>query len=388
MNLATLAARNLTRNRFRTLATVSGVAIALIAFVLLRTVVTAWYVAADYAAQDRIATRHKVTFTMQLPKRYIDVVRNFDGVDAATWANWFGGRDPREPDNFFATLAVDPESFLGVYPELVLDGNERSTWLGDRRGVILGDVLAQRLHARVGERVRIEGSIYPGTWEFNVSGIYTATRKSIDRSQFLFHWDYLNESVRPSQRDQIGWIIARVNDTSRAASITQALDRRFETEEIQTISMSERALNMSFMAMFDSILAAFDIVAALIMLILMLLLGNTIAMGVRERTSEYGAMRAIGFLPAHIRGLVLGEGLVLGLFAGVVGCALAYPIVELGLGRWLEENMGGMFPYFRIEPRTLALSLGLSCLLGIAASLIPALAAAKLNVTDALRRTE
>lgn len=388
MNYATLAVRNLGRSRFRSIATVFGVATALVAFVLLRTVVTAWHVAADYAAQDRIAVRHKVSFTMQLPLRYFDILREQAGVEAATYANWFGGRDPRNPNDFFPTLAVEPASFLEVYNEIILTEQERADWIADRQGVIVGDVLARKLHVRVGDRVRIEGSIYPGIWEFNVRGIYTAARKSMDRSEFLFHWQFLNQSIPEARRDEIGWMIARVGNPARAADITRAIDRRFETEDVQTLAQSERAMNMSSMAMFDAILKALDWISIIIMFILLLLLGNTVAMGVRERTSEYGAMRAIGFLPKHVSGLVILEGLAMGIAAGVVGVLASYPIVQWGLGAYLEENMGGMFPYFRIEPKTTVLAFGLACTLGVVASLLPARAIQRLVVTQALKRTD
>ena len=389
MNLATVAARNLARNKFRVILTVLGVAIAIVAFVLLRTVLAAWEVAAEYAAKDRIGTRHKVSFVMDLPRRYIDDVRAVPGVTKATFANWFGGKDPNDPSNFFATLAVDSESFLEVYDEAVITPEERQRWLEDRQGAIIGDVLARRLGVSVGDRVMIAGTIYPGDWEFRVSGIYRATRKSVDRSQFIFHWDYMNESIPEYLgRDRIGWIISRVDDPSQSAEVARRIDRVFENQDIQTTSMSERAMNVQFMAMFDAVLDALNWVSVIIMLILLMILGNTIAMGVRERTNEYGVLRAIGFLPHHVTLFILGESLLLGLLAGIVGIALSYPIVELGMGRFLEENMGGMFPYFRIPWHVNLIALGLAIALGGLAAVLPGWSATRRTIVDALRRID
>lgn len=388
MNLVSLAARNVLRNRARTVLTVLGVAVAIVAFVLLRTVVTAWNVAVDHAAKDRVATRHKVSFVMQLPKRYIDTVRETRGVRAATWANWFGARDPRNPNQFFANFAVDSASYLQVFDEMQVPAADVAAWRADRRGAIVGDVLARTLGVRKGDRLTLEGTIYPGNWELNISGIYTATRRSVDRSQLIFHWDYMNEAIPESRRDMIGWTIARIDNPERAAEISAAIDRAFDTQDIQTLSMSERQLNNSFMAMFDTLLDAMDIISVIILAILLLLLGNTIAMGVRERTNEYGVLRALGFLPRHVVVFIVGESLFLGLIAGIVGLALSYPVVEYGLGRFLEENMGGFFPYFRIDPITSAAAMGLALLLGVAASLVPAYRASRLTVTDALRRLD
>ncbi|WP_437722160.1 ABC transporter permease [Sorangium sp. So ce861] len=386
MNLVSVAARNVLRNKFRTLLTVIGAAVAVIAFVLLRTVLTAWNVAADYAAKDRIATRHKISFILPLPKRYMATLREVPGVTEGTFMNWFGGKDPRDATNFFGSMAVESATFFKVYDEMVVSPADMERWQADRKGAIVGDVLATRLGVKVGDTVTLEGSIYPGPWQFNVSGIYTASRKSIDRSQFIFHYDYLNESIPERDRDQIGWMAARINDPSRSAEISAAIDKIFDEKDVQTATMSERAMNLSFMAMMSAVLTALNVVSVIILLIMMMILGNTIAMGVRERSREYGVLRALGFEPKHVRIFIIGEAATIGLLAGLVGLAIAYPIIELGMGRWLEENMGGMFPYFRIDPLTMVMAVLLSMGLSLVASLLPAHQASKLSVTDALRR--
>ncbi|WP_437951177.1 FtsX-like permease family protein [Sorangium sp. So ce296] len=386
MNLVSVAARNVLRNKFRTLLTVIGAAVAVLAFVLLRTVLTAWNVAADYAAKDRIATRHKISFILPLPKRYMATLREVPGVTDGTFMSWFGGKDPRDATNFFGSMAVESATFFKVYDEMVVSPADMERWQADRKGAIVGDVLATRLGVKVGDTVTLEGSIYPGPWQFNVSGIYTASRKSIDRSQFIFHYDYLNESIPERDRDQIGWMAARIDDPSRSAEISAAIDKIFDEKDIQTATMSERAMNMSFMAMMSAVLTALNVVSVIILLIMMMILGNTIAMGVRERSREYGVLRALGFEPKHVRIFIIGEAATTGLLAGLVGLAIAYPIIELGMGRWLEENMGGMFPYFRIDPLTMVMAVLLSMGLSLVASLLPAHQASKLSVTDALRR--
>jgi len=386
MGLFRIAARNLGRNWLRTFLTVLGAAIALIAFVMLRTVLTSWAVGAEYAAKDRLGTRHKVTFTMQLPKRYIDDIRAVPGVKQATWANWFGGKDPKRPNEFFATLAVDPESSLAVLDEMVLTPEERSRWLSDKRGAIIGDVLAKKMGWKVGDRIVLQGSIYPGDWEFMIDGIYTAARKSLDRSQFLFHWSYMNDSLPEARKDQIGWVMSRVDDPSRGPEISRAIDRIFDERDTQTVTMSERAMNLSFMAMFGAILTVLDIVSIIILLIMLMILGNTIAMAVRERTREYAVLRAIGFQPSHVRFFVLGEAIVLGIVSGAVGVGIAYPFVNGVMGKAIEENMSAWFPYFRVEPGVAIAAMVIAVLLATSAALIPAIQAGRISVTEALRR--
>lgn len=386
MNLATLAARNALRHKSRTILTVIGVAVAIVAFVLLRTVLWSWSVAAEVAAKDRIGTRHKITFVMTLPKRYVEDIRQVPGVKQATWANWFGGKDPKHEREFFATLAMDKDTALEVYDEMSVPPEQKEAWKQNRKGAIVGDALAKKLGWKVGDRVTLVSDIFPGEWEFEIEGIYTPTRKSVDRTTLIFHWDYLNERLPEGRRDQVGWVISRVDDPTRTAEIARRIDALFEDRDVQTLSMSERAMQLSFMGMISAILKAVDLVSVVILVVMMLILGNTIAMGVRERTHEYGTLRAIGFLPRHVAVFVLGEALVIGLLGGGLGVLLSYPIVEKGLGRFLEENVGQFFPYFRVPASTAALALGLALALGVVAALLPAWRASKLDVVHALRR--
>ncbi len=390
MTLAGLAAKNLLRNKVRTGLTVLGVAVAVLTFLLLRTVVAAWTQAADHAAKDRVVTRHKVTFVQPLPKRYIDEVRRAPGVKDATWANWFGGKDPTHENEFFGSLAVDAKTYFEVVPELIVSSDQLTAFKEDRSGAIVGDVLAQKLGWKIGDKVTLESGIYPNpadsTWTFTIRGIYTATARNVDRSSLMFQWEYLNDAMPETRKDEIGWIMSRVDDPTRTADVGVALDKIFEEKDIQTLSQDEATFSQSFLAGFSAILKALDLVSAIILIIMALVLGNTIAMGVRERTSEFATMRAIGFLPKHVVWFILGEAAFLGAIGGAVGLLIGFPFVEGMLGRWLEENMGAFFPYFRVPPLVAVSAFMLSLALGVLAALVPASGAAKMKVTDALRR--
>jgi putative ABC transport system permease protein len=386
MNLAGIAVKNTRRNLFRTLLTVVGVAVAMLAFLLLRTVLSAWLVGVEYAAKDRVASRHKVTFVMSLPKRYAEDIKQVPGIKDVTWLSWFGARLPGKEDQFFANMSADPKTFFQVYDEIALEPAEKQAFLEDRRGAIVGRVLARQHGWKAGDHVTLEGTIYPGMWEFNIAGVYSTTRKSIDESSFFFHWDYMNENAPAGLKEQIGWIVSKVPDPSMSGSISKKIDQLFDSRDIQTLSMSERELNNSFIGMISALLTAMQIVSIVILAIMMLILGNTIAMGVRERTHEYGVLRAIGFRPGHITAFVLGEASVLGLAGGLLGVAIAVPLINNVVGRFMEENFTGFFPYFRVQPSDATLSIVLSILLALAAAAIPAYQARKLNVIDALRR--
>jgi putative ABC transport system permease protein len=386
MNLATIALKNTRRNLFRTVLTIVGVGVAMLAFLLLRTVLSAWLVGVEYSAKDRLATRHKITFIMTLPKRYVEDVKNVPGVSGATWFDWFGGKLPGKEDQFFGTLAVDLKSFFDVYDEIQVPPDQKANLLADRRGAMVGASLARQFGWKLGDHLTLEGTIFPGQWEFNVDAIYTSSKKSIDQSSLYFHWDYLNESLPDIQREQVGWIASKVPDASQAATVAKRIDALFEPRDIQTLSMSERAMNTSFLGMISTLLNAMQVVSMVILLIMMLILGNTIAMGVRERTHEYGVLRAIGFLPKHLSAFVIAEATVLGLLGGALGVAVGIPLINHAVGRFMEESFTGLFPYFRVLQRDAIIAIALSVGLAVIAAVIPAYQASKLNVIDALRK--
>jgi putative ABC transport system permease protein len=390
MNMGLVAVRNLGRNKLRTLLTILGVSVAIVTFILLRTVLSAWTAGADHAAKDRVGTRHKVSFIIPLPKRYLEEIKQIPGVKGAAGANWFGAKDPNHETEFFGSFAVDPKEYLEVYDEILIPPEQREAWFQNRTGAVVGDALAKKMGWKVGDKVTLVGTIYPGNWDFQISGIYTAVRKSVDRSSFMFHYDYLNDSpavANANAKDMVGWVVSRIDDPARAAEISRAIDTRFDERDQQTLSMSERAMNTSFIGMISAILKAVDVVSLVILFIMVLILGNTVAMGVRERTHEYGVLRAIGFLPKHLAVFVLGEAVAVSVAGGVLGVMISYPFVQEGLGRFLEENMGAFFPFFRIDPATIVWALVLAAFLGAVAAALPAYSASRLKVIDALRRT-
>lgn len=388
MNFATLSFRNVTRNKTRLVLTVVGVAIAILAFLVFRTVIWAFSVGIEAAAKDRIATRDSVSFIMRLPRVYADKIAAVPGVVAVTWADWFGGQDPRDKSNFFGTFAVDQRTYLDVYPEISVSAEAKQQFQSDRQAALFGDVLAKKMKIKEGDKVTLQSQIYPGEWEFHVAGIYHATAKTVDRSSVFFRWDYFNDRIPETNpnHNRIGWILSRIDDPSKSAQISKTIDTLFDSGDNQTITMSERALQMSFMGFFGAILAVINVVSIVILGIMMLILGNTIAMNVRERTSEYGSLLAIGFQPRHIGAFIVLESAFVGLVGGLVGLLFGWLLIN-GLGPVLEEGpMAIYFPFFQLTTPTALAGVGLAVVLGAVAAAIPAYRASRLSVTDALRR--
>jgi putative ABC transport system permease protein len=389
MNLATYARRNLFRRRGRTILTMLTVALAVLIFSAIRTVVVEWEAGATAAQKDRLATRHKVSITMQLPKKYVQEVRDTPGVKAATWANWFGAKDPKERVPFFAGFAVDQDSWFDVEDEMKVEPAQLAEWKQTPNGAIIGDQLAKSFGVKVGDKMIVDSDIYPGDWEFKVVGIYTPLRRTVDRNSLVFRWDYLNNDPRNTfGKDQVGWLVERIDDPGRGPEITKAIDAKFDEQDDQTLTMSERQFQLSFLGAFSAVLKAFDIVSLGILLIMTLILANTIAMSVRERTHEYGVLRAIGFSPGYILGFIVGESILIALIGGAIGVLLTVGLINGVIGPFIENHMNGFFPYFSTPGRVMIIALGAAVLVGIIAGTLPAIRASRLKVTDALRRLD
>ncbi len=388
MTLVGLAARNVLRNKTRAAMTIAGVAVAVLTFMLLRTVIYAWTVGADYSVKDRLVTRHKMTFVMSLPKRYMLDVLKAPHVRMATFANWFGGKDPKHDHEFFATIAVDAPSYFQVFDDFGVQPAELETWQHDPQGAIVGDALAKKLGWKIGDKIVLESGIYADKqdWEFKIDGIYQPRARSADRSTFFFNWDYLDKNIAQSRRDQVGWIVARVDDGNHTADIATGIDKMFDEKEVPTLSQDEHTFQTSFLASFSAVLKALDLVSMVILVIMALILGNTIAMGVRERTNEYGVLKALGFSNKHISLFIVSESVIIALAGGAVGLAIGYPFIDKGMGRWLEENMGNFFPWFRLAPEVALTAMALAGGLGLLAAIVPAYLASRLKVVEALRR--
>jgi putative ABC transport system permease protein len=387
MNIATYARRNLFRRRGRTILTIIAAALAVVIFCAIRTFIVAWNSGADEAAADRIATRHKVSITMQLPRHYIDDLREVPGVKAATWANWFAAKDPKERLPFFAGFAVDHNTWFDVQDDMKVSPEQLAAWKQTANGAILGDSLAKTFGVKVGDDVVITSDIYPGDWKFQVVGIYTPLRKTVDRNIFLFRWDFLNNDPRAVySKEHLGWMVSRITDSTHSADISKQIDARFDSQDDQTLTMSERAFALSFLGGFAAVLKAFNIVSLVILLIMTLILANTLAMSVRERTHEYGVLRAIGFPPGHILGFILGESLLVALVGGILGVGVVWLLINHALGPAMAANMSGVFQHFFTPGWVLAVALGAAAVLGLVAGAVPAILASRLKITDALRR--
>lgn len=377
-----LVARNALRHKLRTLLTVVGIVVAIVAFGLLRTVVDAWYAGANASSSTRLVTRNAVSLVFPMPPSYVQKIRQIDGVAGVSWANWFGGVYVTER-NFFAQFAIDAATYLPMYPELVLPDAERKAFLTDRAGAIVGRKLAAEYGWRVGDTIPLRGTIFPGTWSFTLRGIYAGAEPSTDESTMFFHWSYLNETVKqrfPRRADQIGVFIVGIRDPARAAEVSAAIDATFRNSLAETLTETEKAFQLGFIAMTEAILLAIQAVSYVVIVIIMAVMANTMAMTARERHAEYATLKALGFPGAFVAGLIVAESLAIALAGGLVGIVLTIPVAAAFAGA-----VGTLFPVFIVAEGTMLAQLAAALAVGVVAAIAPAWHASRVPIVEGLR---
>ncbi len=383
MFILKLLIRNAFRHKLRTILTIVGVAIAIVAFGLLRTLVDLWYAGVEASSSSRLITRNSISLVFPLPISYKDRIRQVPGVKDVSWGNWFGGIY-KEEKNFFPNFAVEPRSFMAMYPEYLMDPDQLKAFILDRKGCVVGRKTAERFGWKVGDQVTLRGTIFPGQWEFVIRGIYRGAEKNTDETQLLFHWDYLNEAVRKAgsrRADQVGYYIISLAKPELAAEVSVAVDAIFRNSLAETLTETEKAFQMSFVSMTEAILVAIQIVSYVVIVIIMVVAANTMAMTARERIAEYATMKTLGFGAFHIAGVVFGESIVIALIGGVAGVACTFPAAH-----WIETELSQFFPVFSITPETIMMDLAAALVVGVVGGIFPTWRGATIRIADGLRR--
>jgi len=382
MFIATLVVKNAVRHKLRTLLTLVGIVVAITAFGLLRTIVDAWYAGAEATSSARLITRNAISLVFSMPLNYAQKIRQVPGVSAVTWANWFGGVYITER-NFFPQFAIDAATYLDMYPEFVLKPEERKAFAVDRAGAIAGRKLAEQHGWKLGAQIPLRGTIYPGTWTFTLRAIYDGVDAKTDETQFLFHWQYLNETIKtrfPRWRDQTGVYIVQIRDPGQAAEVSQAIDATFKNSLGETLTETEKAFQLGFVAMTEAILLAIEAVSFVVIVIIMAVMANTMAMTARERYAEYATLKALGFANGFVALLIFAESIAIALAGGLLGIALTFPLSDAFGGA-----MGALFPVFLVSEQTLLLQIGAALIVGVVAAAVPAWRAAQVRIVDGLR---
>ena len=383
MQILKLLYRNTLRHKLRTFLTILGLTVAILAFGLLRTVVSAWYAGVEASSASRLITRNAISLVFTIPSSYREKIRQIEGVRTLSWGNWFGGVYIEEK-NFFPNFAVDPKTYLELYPEFSLTPEEEKAFFVDRRGAVAGRKVVERFGWKKGDIITLRGTIFPGNWDFVLRGIYNGRFKSTDETQFFFHWDYLNEAMKKTtlrRADQIGFFIVGLKDPDQAAEVATAIDSAFKNSVTETLTETERAFQMGFVSMTEAIVIAIQLVSFVVIIIIMAVVANTMAMSARERTGEYAVFKTLGFGKWHIAGLIFGESF----FITMTGCAIGI-LATFPAAKAFGDAMSAYLPIFHVSPETIYLDIAAAVIVAVAAAIIPTCRSINIRIADGLRK--
>ncbi|MEO8481629.1 MAG: FtsX-like permease family protein [Acidobacteriota bacterium] len=375
--------KNLWRRKVRTTFTLASIFIAFVLFGFLMTIRAAFSVGVELAGLDRLIIIHKVSLIQPLPSSYEARIAAVPGVETVANNSWFGGIY-QDPSNFFAQIALEPTPYFKMYPEYRLAPEQMQAWLADRQGAVAGRALANRFGWKLGDRIPIQATIFRpksgngDTWEFNLVGIYDGD-KGVDTTNFFFRYDYLDEN-RAQGEGLVGWYVVKIDDPSKSVDMAAKFDDMFTNSSAETKTTTEKGFVDGFAKQIGDIGTIMVAILVAVLFTILLVVGNTMAQSVRERTSELAVLKTLGFPDGLILALVLGESVFIALLGGSFGLLLAWLFVQQG------DPTGGLLPAFILPGRDLLTGVWLMLALGLLAGAIPAAQAMRLKITDALRR--
>lgn len=381
MKFAYIISANLFRKKTRLLLTIGSFATALFLFAFLAVVRDVFNARGAAISANRVIVTNRASVLVPLPLAYDDRIAKIPGVKNVTHINWFAGiyQDQR---NSFPQFAIEPETHRQVFPDYLVPDEQWNAFLKDRQGAIAGVQTAERFHWKIGDRIPITSTLYgTGTWEFNLVGIYRCERPQDIANQFWFQWDYFEEKVPQPNKGQVGFYYVRINDPDDAARVSRAIDDEFGNSPYETRSASESTFIADRVKQFANIQLLILSIGAVVLFTLLLVTGNTMAISVRERTSELAVFKAVGFPDFLILILVLAESLLIALVGGALGLLLASFAMPV-----LTKALNGMFPNLILAPRVILFGLTAAVLVGIVSGLPPGLGAMRLRIVTALRR--
>ena len=390
MKFAPLVLKHLRKNWIRTLSTVLAMSVCILLFCTLQAVVEAVNFGLHAGNANRLVTRHYVSLVFNLPLNYKQKVEAVPGVKEVVMNWWFGGIY-RDPKNFFANMATEPQAFLEVYPEIMLPPDQKEKWLHDRRGAIVGRKLAQRFDWKVGDQFELESTIPPyrvgHPFDFVVDGIYDtdqAKYPATDLNSMYFDYKYLYEAT--GRNLGIGWLVEKIDDPSHAGAISKTIDAQFENSDAATKTETEQAFLAGFVAMAGNLAFLLNGIGLAVAFTILLVTANTMSIAVRERQQEIGVLKTLGFSSGLVMTLILTEALLIGVLGGALGILISEGIIKILPQVPMLGDIVAGFPNFGLSPQTTATGVGIALLLGLLAGFFPAVTGYRARITETLRQ--
>jgi putative ABC transport system permease protein len=381
MTLNRFVRKNAFRNKRRSILTVLSIAFSLLLLSFLMSVWRAFYMDQGSAeSAQRLVTRHKVSLANFLPGYYRAKIRAIPGVEHVVPLAWFQGiYKDQKPENFFARFGTDPDEFFDTFKELSIPADQLEAWKKDRAGAVADVALAKKYGWKIGDRIVIQGDIYPIRLELTLRGLFTSTEPN---NALYFNWKYVEEGVAFA-KDKAGLFTILVDSPQDVNRVAVAVDQMFANAPEPTKTETEKSFQLSFISMLGNVKAFILVISLAAVFTILLVSGNTMAMSIRERTREVAVLKTLGFRRQTILGLFIGEAVTIALIGGIVGSVVAFPLLW-GLSH--APQMGGLFLVAVREWRYVApISWAVAGVAGFLSAAIPAYAASRTGIVDGLR---
>ena len=380
MTLATFVTKSAFRNKRRSILTVLSIGFSLLLLTMMMTIWHAFYIDKGTAeSAQRLVTRHRVSLTESMPAFYREKIRAVPGVVAVAPVNWFGGiyKDAK-PENFFAQFGTDPEEIMKIFTDFTLPADQLQAWQRDRAGVIVDGELAKKFGWKLGDRIVLKGTIYPVDLELTIRGIYTGPLPS---NSVYFNQKYVEEAVAFA-KGTAGTFDILADSPDDVSKVASTVDTMFRNSPEPTKTESEKAFQLSFINSLGNVKAFILSICFAVVFATLLVSATTMAMSIRERTREVAVLKTLGFTRQSILRLYIGEGVLVALTGGALGCVLAVLLVS-GLAH--APGMGIFFAGMKVTAGTLSLAVFVAGMVGLLSAIFPAYHSSKLDIVEGLR---
>src|SRR6476660_4709435 len=380
MTLTRFVTKNAFRNKRRSTLTVLSIAFSLLLLTLMMTIWRAFYLDQGSAeSSERLVTRHRVSLTFSLPGFYREKIRAIPGVVSVVPVSWFGGiYKDQKPENFFAQFGTDPEEFFKTFRDMAMPDDQLTAWQRDRQGVIVDSSLAAKYGWKLGDRIVLQGTIYPVHLELNIRGIFHSVP---DNKSVYFNSKYVEEAV-PFFKGQAGTFSTLAASPSDVSTVASAIDDMFRNSPQPTKAESEKAFGLEFVAMMGNVKAFILSICLAVVFATLLVSANTMAMSIRERTREVAVLKTLGFPRQTVLGMFVGEAMTVAVIGGICGSLFAFAMVAI-LAK--APGIGLFFGGMQVTPGTLAVAILVSALVGFLSAIVPSYHAAKIGIVEGLR---
>jgi putative ABC transport system permease protein len=382
MKYLPLLFKNILRKKTRLVLTIGSFAIALFLFGILAVVNNSFNGALNsMAGVDRLMIQNRVSIIQPVPQAYRDKIAQVEHVKLVTYANWFGAVYQDEK-NFFPQYAIDEENWREMYPEFKVDDADWKAWQEDREGVIIGEKTAQKYGFKVGDRVPLKSVLWGGgdSWSFNVRGIYHTAKPDEDQSQFWLHWKLFDER-RQFGKGSVGWYVVRVDSPDNAVGVSKKIDAMFANSSTETKTQTEKEMMASWAKQTGNVGLIITIIGSIVFFTLLLVVGNTMAMSIRERMRELAVLKAIGYTDTFILLLVIAEALLVAFIGVLIGLLLLMAMLP-----GIEKALSSFLQFVYLPPKRAIEGVVITLFIAFLAGIFPAVNASRLRVVDAIRR--